>query len=72
MINDLDTAMVFARRDAVAREAASSRLARLATCCEPSYLRARLAAGLHWLRNGQLGAGYVDRPAAPLTSRCCV
>ena len=70
MLDDLNTALVLTRRDDVVREAAASRLARIATACRHAGVRAQLDSVMHWLRAGQLGDGYVDRPAAPVTARC--
>ncbi|MCU1592356.1 MAG: hypothetical protein JWP11_3612 [Frankiales bacterium] len=71
MIDDLNTALVQAHRLDLAREAASLRLARLVTCCRPSFLRQQLGDAVDWLRHGQLGTGIDDVGSAPLTSRGC-
>src|SRR3954466_12764437 len=70
MIDDLNTSLVLTRRDDVIREATASRLARIAPACRQSRVRASLDSLTHWLRAGQLGNGYVDAPACPLTARC--
>lgn len=71
MITDLNTALVQVHRSDLVREAASHRLARIATCCRPSALRRQAAGLVDWLRHGQLGTGFDDVSTAPLTSRCC-
>ena len=71
MIDDLNTALVQAHRFDLAREAGKSRLARLATGCKPSVLRDRTAHLVSWFRHGQLGTGFDDMSAAPITARCC-
>jgi hypothetical protein len=71
MIEDLSTAIARERRRDLSREAAALRLVRLATCCNPSSVRERAATLLHWLRDGQLGKGYVYSSSAPVTARCC-
>ena len=71
MIDDLSTALAHEHRRDLTREAAAVRLARLATCCSPSSLRERSGVLLRWLRDGQLGKGYVYSPGAPVTARCC-
>jgi hypothetical protein len=72
MWHDLGTALVLVHRDQLVRDADTNRLARLATACRHIDVRARVDALTHWLRAGQLGSGYVDRPAAPVTARCTV
>jgi hypothetical protein len=71
MIDDLNTSLARAHRLDLAREACAYRLARLATCCQPSALRARTEKLVSWLRHGQLGTGVDDMSAAPITARCC-
>ena len=71
MIDDLNLALVKAHRLDLTREACTQRLARLATCCKPSALRARTEQLVHWLRQGQLGTGIDDLSAGPITARCC-
>jgi hypothetical protein len=71
VIDDLNTALVHAHRLDLAREAASSRLARIATGCQPSALRERTDHLVSWLRHGQLGTGIDDMSAAPITARGC-
>ena len=71
MIDDLNTALVQAHRLDLAREACMFRLARLATCCKPSYLRDRTAHLVSWFQHGQIGTGIDDLSSAPITARCC-
>ena len=71
MIEDLSTAIAREHRRDLSREAAAVRLVRLATCCSPSSLRERRGVLLRWLRQGQLGKGYVYSAGAPVTARCC-
>jgi hypothetical protein len=71
MIDDLTTALMKVHRTDLVHEAASSRLARVATSCQPSALRRQAAGLVEWLRHGQLGTGLEDISTAPLTSRCC-
>jgi hypothetical protein len=71
VIDDLSTALVQARRLDLAREASTSRLARLAACCQPSVLRERAEHVVSWFRHGQLGTGTDDMSAAPITARGC-
>jgi hypothetical protein len=71
VIDDLNTALVQAHRIDLAREAASTRLARIVTCCKPSVLRERTESFVSWLRHGQVGTGIDDMSASPLTSRGC-
>jgi hypothetical protein len=69
MIDDLNTALVQARRLDLAREACAHRLARLASCCKPSALRERTEYLVSWFRQGQIGR-MDDMSAAPITARC--
>jgi hypothetical protein len=71
VIDDLNTALVQAHRFDLAREAASTRLARIVTCCKPSVLREKAESLLGWLRHGQVGTGIDDMSAAPITARGC-
>ena len=71
MIDDLSTALVRAHRLDLAREATSTRLARIVTCCKPSALRVKAEALVSWLRHGQVGTGIHDESFAPITARGC-
>lgn len=72
MIDDLNTALVQAHRLDIAREAASTRLARIVTCCKPSVLRENAQRLVAWLRHGQVGNGIdVLASSPPLTTRGC-
>ena len=71
MIDDLNFALVKARRLDLAREACAHRLARLASCCEPSALRQRMERLVSWFRRGQIGTGIDDMSAGPITARGC-
>jgi hypothetical protein len=71
VIDDLNTALVKAHRLDLAREAGASRLARIASCCRPSALRARAEHLVSWFRHGQIGTGIDDMCAGPITARGC-
>ena len=71
MIDDLTTALMKVHRTDLVHEAASSRLARVATGCRPSALRRQAGGLVEWLRHGQLGTGIEELATGPLTSRCC-
>jgi hypothetical protein len=71
VIDDLNTALVHAHRLDLAREAGAHRLARLASCCKPSVLRAKAEQLAGWFRHGQIGTGIDDMSAAPITARGC-
>ena len=71
MIEDLNSALARAHRLDLAREACTHRLARLAACCKPSFLRDRTEHVVGWLRQGQIGTGIDDLSAAPITARGC-
>lgn len=60
MYPDTSSAAAAAHLHQLRTDAQRSRLAALATCCQPSELARRARGLLAWVRAGQLGAGYVD------------